>query len=488
VASVAFYDGATLVGTLTNAPYVLTAAHLLVGSHSFTAVATDNRGGTTQSAGVSINITPGSGARFGLTARPQSRPFLGLPTDANSPMPALLSQTGAFNDLPTLAPATGLVQYGMNVPFWSDGALKQRWFAVPYDGGALRPAQQIQFSADGNWSFPAGTVFVKHFDLKTNELQSATRRLETRLLVYTTNGIVFGASYRWRADHSDADLVTTSQTEDIAIQTANGTRIQQWYYPNRTDCITCHTAQAGGVLGASKTRQLNGALFYSGTGQTDNQLRALNSIGMFYPALDEASLGGYSRLATATDPTASLTLRARSFLDVNCAYCHQPGGVRANFDARFTTALADSGMLNGTVIASLGIPGTHAITAGDTLRSAILQRVNTTAPLVRMPPLARNEVDTDAASLLAAWIDELVGTSPVLHATPGNGTVVFDWTFDPATANGGEFHLVLADSLAPGAIWTRAPEPTVNGPQHTVILPESGGVRFARLASQAPSP
>jgi uncharacterized repeat protein (TIGR03806 family) len=488
VASVAFYDGATLVGTLTNAPYVLTASHLAVGAHAFNAVANDNRGGTSQSAVVNINVTPGSGARFGLTARPQSRPFLGLPTDANSPMPALLSQTGTFNDLPTLAPATGLVQYGMNLPFWSDGALKQRWFAVPYDGGALRPAQQIQFSADGNWSFPAGTVFVKHFDLKTNELQSATRRLETRLLVYTTNGIVFGASYRWRPDHSDADLVTTSQTEDIAIQTATGTRIQQWYYPNRTDCITCHTAQAGGVLGASKTRQLNGPIFYSGSGQTDNQLRALNAIGMFYPALDEASLAGYARLATATDSTASLTLRARSFLDVNCAYCHQPGGVHANFDARFTTALADSGMLNGAVIASLGIPGTHAITAGDPLRSAILQRLNTTAPLVRMPPLARNEVDTDAATLLTAWIDELVGAAPVLHATRGNGTVVFDWTFDPTTANGGEFHLVLADSLTPGATWTLAPEPTVNGHQHTVILPASGGVRFARLVSQAPSP
>ena len=27
------------------------------------------------------------------------------------------------------------------------------------------------------------------------------------------------------------------------------TRLQPWYYPSRTDCITCHNANAGGVLG-----------------------------------------------------------------------------------------------------------------------------------------------------------------------------------------------------------------------------------------------
>ncbi|HTH46998.1 MAG TPA: PA14 domain-containing protein [Candidatus Limnocylindria bacterium] len=488
VAKVVFYDGSSAVGTLTNTPYTLTVPRLPVGFHSLSAVATDDRGATNKSAAVTINVTAGSGRRFGLSTRPQAQPYLGLPTDGNAPMPALLSQTGAFVDVTTLAPATGLVPYGVNSPFWSDGARKLRWLVVPYDGGALRPAQQIQFSAEDNWVFPAGTVFVKHFDLQTNETDpAALRRLETRLLVSSTNGIVFGATYRWRPDYSDADLVTSSQTEDIIIATANGFRTQQWYYPSRTDCITCHTPQSGGVLGASKTRQLNGDLMYPGSGETDNQLRTLNSVGLFYPALDEAALSNYPVVVPVTNTVASLDLRARSFLDVNCAYCHQPGGVRANFDARFTTPLASSGIINGAVIADLGVSGTHVVTPGDQLRSALWQRVGTTAPLVKMPPLARNEVDTAAHDLLAAWIDSLVGVAPALQATRQNDAIVFTWTFNPASANGGSFYLEFTDSLAPDAIWTLGPAPTMNGDQNTVSVPTTGSGRYARLVSQAPA-
>ena len=58
------------------------------------------------------------------------------------------------------------------------------------------------------------------------------RRLETRLIVLRdTNAFVYGASYRWRPDLSDADLVSTGLTETILIGTASGMRTQQWFLP-----------------------------------------------------------------------------------------------------------------------------------------------------------------------------------------------------------------------------------------------------------------
>ncbi len=98
---------------------------------------------------------------------------------------------------------------------------------------------------------------MKHFELATDETRpDQRRRLETRLLVRDEAGGVFGATYKWRADNSDADLLTEGATERLAVRTAAGTRTQVWFYPSRQDCVTCHTALSGGVLGV-KTRQLN---------------------------------------------------------------------------------------------------------------------------------------------------------------------------------------------------------------------------------------
>jgi YVTN family beta-propeller protein len=56
VTQVQFFDGATLIGTDTTAPYSMSLTNATVGAHSFTAVATDNAGATTTSAVVSVTV------------------------------------------------------------------------------------------------------------------------------------------------------------------------------------------------------------------------------------------------------------------------------------------------------------------------------------------------------------------------------------------------------------------------------------------------
>ena len=104
---------------------------------------------------------------------------------------------------PSASSNPGLIPYDLNVAFWSDGADKSRWIAVP--------TGQIAFSPSGEWRFPPGTVFVKNFDLAVDATNpGAKRRLETRLLVCDSSGGVYGAVYKWRPDGSDADLLTDS--------------------------------------------------------------------------------------------------------------------------------------------------------------------------------------------------------------------------------------------------------------------------------------
>ncbi|HEX9048867.1 MAG TPA: PQQ-dependent sugar dehydrogenase, partial [Verrucomicrobiae bacterium] len=238
----------------------------------------------------------------------------GGPPPPKKAMPLLLSQTGIFPDAANLMPAEFLLPYSVIMPLWSDGAEKQRWFALP-------TGAHIGFAANGEWTFPAGTVFVKHFALHVDDKdRKVLRRLETRLLVRDTAGYVYGATYKWRADNSDADLVTNGFTEDIPIRAAEGTRIQHWFYPGRQDCLTCHTVASGGVLGV-KTRQLNCDFAYRAA--ADNQLRALGHIGVFDDGFDSQKIYRYPRLVNLTNSVAAPELRVRSYLDANCSQCHR---------------------------------------------------------------------------------------------------------------------------------------------------------------------
>ena len=358
----------------------------------------------------------GTGANpFGPESHGRPKAYLLMPDDAGGALPALLSQTGALKDVRQLKPADGLIPYSVILSFWSDGAEKTRWISVPKGG-------LIHFSPTGEWQFPKGTIFVKTFELATNEARpDLLRRLETRLLVCNSTGGVYGVVYKWRADNSDADLLSSNLTEDISIQTAAGVRTQQWYYPSRQDCLTCHTPNAGGVLGV-KTRQLNCDFTYP-SGVTENQLSAWNHAGLFAPQFSETDLKMFPKMARPDDATRSLTDRARSYLDANCAQCHRPGGTVAYFDARYDTSLQKQGLIDGPVLIDEGIDNARVIAPNDIWRSILYMRADTLDSF-KMPPLARNTIDQKGMHLLRQWIDSLPGPAvlppPVILPTGGN--------------------------------------------------------------------
>jgi len=354
---------------------------------------------------------------YGLTSRTAPKPYLHMPQDAAGKPPALLSQTGVFKDTRNLVVADGLIPYDLVVAFWSDGASKFRWAAVPDGGG------KIAFSPTGDWVFPAGSVFVKTFELTVDETHpQVKRRLETRLLVRDASGGVYGVVYKWRPDNSDAELLRSSLTEDIPIKTGAGqTRTQTWYYPSRQNCLECHNTHTTGVLGV-KTRQMNHDFAYP-SGVTDNQLRTWNHLGLFAPGFSDAEIPAFPKLAAANDTTRSVEDRARSYLDANCSQCHRPGGTVANFDARYDTSLDKQGLVNGPVLIDERIDRSRVIAPNDIWRSIAFMRVNTVGE-IRMPPLARETIDAKGVDLLREWITSLPGRAVVAppQISPAGGT------------------------------------------------------------------
>jgi uncharacterized repeat protein (TIGR03806 family) len=356
--------------------------------------------GTVQKTVRRFTGTLGVAVKFRIAEKRWTVVQLPMPANDRGTIPRLLSQTGVFRDVANLTPEGILIPYDLNVPFWSDGAAKTRWACVP-------PGELIHFSPTGEWSFPPGTVFVKNFEIATNESNlTRTRRLETRLLVCDAAGGVYGVTYKWRADRSDAELLETNLTEDILIKTATGVRKQQWYYPSRADCLTCHTANAGYVLGV-KTRQLNRDFKYP-EGKIQNQLVAWRNRGVLDASFSDADAETFPRLARLNDPARSLVDRARSYLDANCANCHRPGGTVASFDARYETPLAGQNIVDGPVLIDQRIDGARVIAPHDAWRSIMFLRINTTEAY-RMPPLARNTIDDAGVELVRQWIESLPG-------------------------------------------------------------------------------
>jgi uncharacterized repeat protein (TIGR03806 family) len=342
---------------------------------------------------------------YGMPTR-GTLPTLTIPTAGATS--GLLSATGVFANTANMTVASGLVPYAVNSQLWSDSAYKLRWVALPNGG-------QITWQATGEFAYPSGTVFVKHFELGTNDTNPGIRRrLETRLLVITSaspnDG--YGLTYKWRADNSEADLIaSTGLDEPITITTATGTRTQTWHYPSRNECLQCHLTNAGFVLGP-KTAQLNGSFIYPSTSVSDNQLRTWNYLRMFTSDIGEGTIPGLTRTVAISDSSAALETRVKSYLEANCSFCHRPGGAATAFtDARFATSLINMGLVN--VLPNKGSVGINPpseariVKPQDAARSVLSVRAHSLDNTIKMPPLARNLVDDAAVAVIDQWINAL---------------------------------------------------------------------------------
>lgn len=303
------------------------------------------------------------------------------PTDA---FPQTLSATGCVQASDPTQPAQGLVPYDLNVPLWSDGAAKQRWFAIP-DGTT------IDVDIDGDWRFPIGAVLMKTFSLDD-------KRVETRLFVRHDDGEWGGYSYEWNDQQTDASLLPAAKTSSVAGQ--------QWYFPSSDQCMQCHTAASGRSLGL-ETAQLNRAFTYPQTGIEANQLLTLEGIGMLSAALPDVP-ANLAALPPPEDESLSVEARARGYLHANCAICHRPGGPGPGpEDFRYSVPLSQLGAI-GVVPTrgDLGVAGARLIAPGHPELSTLALRLHTLGPS-RMPPLASSVVDPLGTDLVDRWIAAL---------------------------------------------------------------------------------
>jgi putative heme-binding domain-containing protein len=344
-----------------------------------------------------------------------------VPNESDGPRPEFprtLSDTGLFASVADHTPAPGVIPFSINAEQWSDHATAERWLALPGDSSITwhpAPVPVPGTIMQRRLVFPADAVLIKTISIEMERGNPATRRrVETQMLHY--NGKNWNAySYQWNDDQTNAVLVDAAGLDrsftinDSAAR--GGQRRTIWNFAGRPACARCHNPWAQHTL-AFNMAEINRDHDYGGT--IDNQVRTLRHIGVLEFAGPQPgdssrdSQPAFARLVNPYDASADLDARARSYLQVNCAHCHQPGaGGTAEIDLRFDTTIGETKTLGIRPLqGTFGILDAHILSPGDPFRSVLYYR---TAKLGRgrMPLVGSAVVDEAGLRLLHDWIRQL---------------------------------------------------------------------------------
>lgn len=347
---------------------------------------------------------------------------------ADGKPPRLSDWHVVFADHHRLAINDGVVPYDLNTPLFSDYAHKFRTIWMPNGVSA-------KYDADATFDFPVGTIISKtfYYPLPKNaahDVKSVARTydtsiefagdglnldnvhlIETRILVRREQGWD-ALPYVWKADQSDAELARTGDQFNLELVADDGAREPFVYVvPNENQCAGCHvvdlkTKQIAPI--GPKARHLNRDYAY-GNGP-ENQLVYWTRRGFLVGAPNATDP---PRAAVWNDPHAPRADRARAYLDINCAHCHNAHGP-ANTTALSLDRSADAdrhlGLCKPPVAAGRGT-GDHFfdIVPGKPDDSILPYRMASNETGVMMPEQGRNTVHREGLELIRAWIAAMPG-------------------------------------------------------------------------------
>ncbi len=350
----------------------------------------------------------GGGGLFRLIPNPEA--------SVKSNFPHKLSETGLFSSVKDQTPAPGVQPFTINAPQWLDGAVAERWIAIPND---LKAYWGKGVWGDDKPFYPKNTVLVRTITLP--KAPTSPKHVETQLLHY--DGRQWHAySYAWNDSQDDAELVPASGAEHpymVGDATAkDGARRQNWHYASRTQCMTCHNVWCDYAL-AFNAPQLDRMAKLTPEGPERNQLQAFRELGLLHePHVEPPPKRKPNQppppppekiaLTNPYDAAGNLNERARSYLHVNCSQCHRfGGGGTALIDVRKEQHREELKAIDQRpLLGDFGLEGARLICTGDPARSVLLYRTSKLGR-GRMPHIGSELVDVDGVRMLEQWIQSL---------------------------------------------------------------------------------
>ncbi|HYD49192.1 MAG TPA: SO2930 family diheme c-type cytochrome [Terriglobales bacterium] len=300
-----------------------------------------------------------------------------------------------------------VLPYDLNTQLFSDFTAKHRFVYIPAGPAA-------EYDSFASFDFPIGTVLIKTFaypfDLR--DPSAGEDLIETRLLIRRAAGWV-ALPYVWNDDESDAVLRLIGKRVTVSGIDHDGVgRSYEYSVPNANQCKECHEEQEDVVspLGP-KARNLNKEYRYADG--AENQLLRWSRAGILRGAPADPEQA--PRAAVLEDPdSGTVEQRARTYLDVNCSHCHNPGGAARTTGLYFHIQNDDAyslGVCKQPTAAGQGTGGfARVIDPGRPETSIIPFRMGSTQTGIAMPELGRRRTHDEAVALIEQWIAGVGGT------------------------------------------------------------------------------
>ena len=313
-----------------------------------------------------------------------------------------------------------VVPYDMNTPLFTDYAVKDRAVFVP-------EGLEATFEGESLLDLPVGSVLIKSFSMPADARapESDLTLVETRLLMRSSSGWR-AYPYVWNAAGTDAFYSPAGEVRDVPfVDPAGNSRTAQYLIPQQNQCRTCHEVRGDDdrvvvtPIGP-RPRNLNRDYDYEGSVGVVNQLEYLASIGMLAGLPDVGGVeAAYDFLGIEAGGVAGLDAAevdraARSYLDVNCAHCHNPRGVQGVTSQLFLNVENMDAFRLGVCklpgSAGAGTGGlTYDIVPGAPDSSILVFRVETEEVGAMMPLIGRSVTHARGAELLRAWVAGMEG-------------------------------------------------------------------------------
>jgi len=207
----------------------------------------------------------------------------------------------------------GVLPYQIISSLFIDYAKAKTFLWMPKDSKATYVNDYTVFD------FPEGSVLITthYFENVLPDLNS--KMIETRLLI-KKGGEWILVNYVWNDNQTEATFTTDGVIVNVDWVENDETRSVNYRIPSYSECFTCHNKYDEILPIGPKPQNLNHNLTFSDGVQ--NQLSKWIDFGY----LDSDIPANIVSAVNWADQSQPIDLRARSYLDINCAHCHSNEG------------------------------------------------------------------------------------------------------------------------------------------------------------------